>query len=292
MKISRRDFLKWTVAASVALKLNLDFGKINTLLAADTDPPVIWLQGAGCTGCTVSLLNVTNPTTIDDVLINKISMKSNSTIMAFSGNQAMQALSQAATQYQGQFILVVEGAIPTGSIANWCIVGDENGVELTMRDAVLRYAPMARFVVAAGTCASFGGVPAAGPSGASFSSVKSLVGTQTVNPVVNLSGCPVHPTVLVQTLLDLLLSGVPRLDSNNRPASYYGSSIHQQCPRRGTGQAQPGQVGCYKNIGCKGPNTSYICPTLKWNNTNFCTNANYPCHGCTEPTFPTNPLTS
>jgi hydrogenase small subunit len=113
MKITRRDFLKWSVAASVALKLTGDIDKINTVLAADTDPPIIWLQGAGCTGCTVSMLNVTNPTTIDNVLTNKVSLKYSSTISTAAGETAMKALEDAANQYNGQFILVIEGAIPS-----------------------------------------------------------------------------------------------------------------------------------------------------------------------------------
>jgi hydrogenase small subunit len=292
MKISRRDFLKWTVATAVALKVQLDFDKLNTVLAADTDPPVIWLQGAGCTGCTVSVLNVTNPATIDDVLTNKISMKFDSTIMAPAGDLAMQSLSQAAAQYNGQFILVVEGAIPTGN-NNYCVIGEENGVKVSIRDAVLKYGPMAKYVVAAGTCAAFGGIPAAAPNDTSCTTVKTLLSGLTVNPVVNLPGCPTHPTVFVQTLIDLILKGVPSLDSYNQPPAYYSTPIHQNCPRRGAGQVkQPGQTGCLKAIGCKGQTTRFICPTLMWNNgLNFCNLTNYPCMGCSNPTFPTNPLT-
>jgi hydrogenase small subunit len=46
MKISRRDFLKWSVAATVALKLHYDLDRFNTVLADDSNPPVIWLQGS------------------------------------------------------------------------------------------------------------------------------------------------------------------------------------------------------------------------------------------------------
>lgn len=157
MKISRRDFLKWSVAAGVALNIEFDLTNVNTVLAAETDPPIIWIQGAGCSGCTISTLNVTNPATIDDVLLNKISMKYNSTIMTAAGDLAMQTLDQSATQYKDQFILVIEGAIPTGASGNYCIIGEVNGVPLTMQQAVLKYGPMAKYVVAAGTCASFGG---------------------------------------------------------------------------------------------------------------------------------------
>jgi len=292
MKISRRDFLKWSVAAGVALNIEFDLANVNTVLAAETDPPIIWIQGAGCSGCTISTLNVTNPTTIDDVLLNKISMKYNSTIMTAAGDLAMQTLDQSATQYKGQFILVIEGAIPTGASGNYCIIGEFNGVPLTMQQAVLKYGPMAKYVVSAGTCASFGGVPASGANSTGCQSAKTILTGITTNPVVNLSGCPVHPTVLIQTLLDLILTGMPALDSNSRPTKYY-STIHSSCPRRGaqTGVPIGSATGCFRSVGCKGPSTQNVCPSMKWNNGQaWCIGVNYPCIGCSNPTFPTSPL--
>ncbi|MCB2292810.1 hydrogenase small subunit [Clostridium algoriphilum] len=293
MKISRRDFLKWSVAAAVALNVDFDLENVNTVLAAETDPPIIWLQGAGCSGCTISTLNVTTPTTIDDVLLNKISMKYNSTIMTASGDLAMQTLDQSATQYKDQFILVIEGAVPTGASGNYCIIGEVNGVPLTMQQAVLKYGPMAKYVVAAGTCASFGGVPASSPNSTACQSVKTILTGKTTNPIVNLPSCPVHPTVLVQSLLDLILIGNPALDSNNRPTKYYGATVHNTCPRKGTGNASQigSATGCFLSLGCNGTTTDNVCTSLKWNNgQSWCMNVNYPCIGCSNPTFPTNPL--
>lgn len=294
MKISRREFLKWSVATAVALNLELDMDRVNTVLAAETDPPVIWLNGAGCSGCTISTLNVTNPTTIDDVLLNKISMKYNTTLMTESGDLAMQTLDQCANTYNGQFILVVEGAIPTGQSGNYCIIGEQNGFPLTMQQAILNYGPMAKYVVAAGTCASFGGVSATSPNATSCQSVKTILSGITANPVINLPGCPVHPTIMIQTLLDLVLTGMPAIDSNNRPKNFYGTSIHSACPRRGKTQVnQPGIFGCYRAIGCNGPGCYNVCPSMKWNNgVSFCVLSNHPCIGCANPTFPTNPLTT
>lgn len=293
MKINRRDFLKWSAAAVAALKLELDLDKLNTVMAAETDPPVIWLLGSGCSGCNLSTLNVTDPTTIDDVLLNKISMKYNSVIMTAAGDNAIQALENAVNQYNGQFILVIEGAIPSGTTANYCILGEQNGVPLTMYDAVLQYGPQAKYVVAAGTCASFGGVAAAAPNSTGSVTVNSLLNGKTANKVVNLPACPVHPTTLVQTLLDLILTGVPSLDSSNRPVQYYGSLIHSNCPRRGQTQvSQPGIYGCYRQVGCHGPATKASCPSLKWNNgQGWCVQSDYPCIGCADSSFPANPIT-
>ena len=293
MKISRRDFLKWSVAAGVALNVNFDLANVNSVLAAETDPPIIWIQGAGCSGCTVSTLNVTNPSTIDDVLLNKVSMKYNNTIMASSGSSAVQALEDSATQYNGQFILVVEGAVPTGASGNYCVIGELNGVPLTVQQAVLKYGPMAKYVVAAGTCASFGGVSAAGTNETGCSGVNTLLTGKTINPVVNLSGCPVHPTVMIQSLLDLILVGKPAVDSNNRPTKYFSKTIHSTCPRREEDDAsQIGATsGCFEALGCMGKSCQNVCQSMKWNNGQaWCIGVNYPCIGCSDPTFPSNPL--
>ncbi|HEY5556885.1 hydrogenase small subunit [Acetobacterium sp.] len=293
MKISRRDFLKWSVAAGVALNVNFDLADVNSVLAAETDPPIIWIQGAGCSGCTISTLNVTNPATIDDVLLNKVSMKYNNTIMASSGSGAVQALEESATQYNGQFILVVEGAVPTGASGNYCVIGELNGVPLTVQQAVLKYGPMAKYVVAAGTCASFGGVSAAGTNETGCSGVNTLLTGKTINPVVNLSGCPVHPTVMIQSLLDLILVGKPAVDSNNRPTKYFSETIHSTCPRREEDDAsQIGATsGCFEALGCMGKSCQNVCESMKWNNGQaWCIGVNYPCIGCSDPTFPANPL--
>lgn len=292
MKISRRDFLKWSAVVAIALNVDFDMGRVNTVLAAETDPPIIWLNGASCSGCTISMLNVTDPTTIDDVLLNKVSMKYSTTLMTTVGESAVKTLDDAANQYKGQFILVIEGSVPTGANGYYCVIGEQNGQAITMMDAVLKYGPMAKYVVSAGTCASFGGVPAAAPNNTSASTVQSLLNGKTINPIINLPGCPVHPTVLIQTLLDVILIGTPALDMSNRPTKYYGVMIHDICPRRPLPKvSQPGIYGCYMMIGCNGPMTKNVCPTFKWNNgQGWCVEVDHPCIGCANSNFPTNPL--
>jgi len=71
MKITRRDFLKASAAIAGALALKASgLMQLQKAMAAGGGPPVIWLQGQGCTGCSVSLLNSVFYTTIDDLLIN------------------------------------------------------------------------------------------------------------------------------------------------------------------------------------------------------------------------------
>jgi Ni,Fe-hydrogenase I small subunit len=87
--ISRRDFLKFCGMGAAALGLSVsDFGKLQKVLASTGGPKVIWLQGAGCTGCSESFLNrisTSAPTTAADVLINSINLIYHPTLMALAG---------------------------------------------------------------------------------------------------------------------------------------------------------------------------------------------------------------
>lgn len=295
MKISRRDFLKWCTASAAAIGLTgLELDRLESVvLAAEGLPPVIWLQGSGCSGCSISLLNSIEETTIDDFLINKVSMKYHHNLMTAAGDLAISAIDDTVAQYNGQFILIIEGAVPTYNNGTYCILGEKNGAPWTMLDAVNELGPKAKYVIAAGTCASFGGVPKAGtnPTGVKRLDTEILYG-KTKNRIINLPGCPVHPYTITKTIIDLLLYGMPVLTGEGNPESFYKESVHNRCPRKGTSNASKlGAQGCYKELGCKGPNAKYDCPTRKWNNkTNWCIGSGHMCIACSIKDFPRTPI--
>lgn len=232
---------------------------------------------------------MTDPATIDAVLLNKVSLKYHPVLTTTAGQTALALLDEAAKRHAGQFIFVVEGSVPREAGA--CLVGERNGKHVTMLDAVLQHAPLARRIVAAGTCASFGGISAAAPNRNGCRSVAAVLtehGIMPENPVINVPGCPVHPAVLTQTLIDVILTGSPELDKEGRPTRFFGTSIHRLCPRRSAGHAQPGTEGCYIKFGCRGPRSvSQTCPAKGWNGgTSWCIGANSPCIGCSSPDFP------
>jgi hydrogenase small subunit len=292
MEISRRDFLRVAGASAALLGLgSLELRRAEEALAGASSPPVLWLSGSACTGCSISLLNAVNPT-IDQVLLNTISLKYHPNLMSAAGELAVTAA--RSTQQVGSYILVVEGAIPTANSGKYCYVWDENGQAVTMAQAVQSLAATASYVVAVGACASFGGIPGTNTttSAKSLSSYLSSVGVS--KSVVNLPGCPAHPDWIIGSLVQLIGGTVPALDSYGRPTAYYGSGvIHDSCPRRGlTHATQFGQDGlCLRDLGCKGPNTHADCWSRMWNNKqNWCIGANGPCIGCTESNFPAFPL--
>ena len=129
MSVTRRDFLK--VCGGTATFLG--FSKLQVLealaQAKEGRPAVLWIQGAGCTGCSVSLLNAVDPD-IAKVLLEIISLKFHPTVMASSGELCMNKLYDAAKTYDGKYFLVVEGGVPTGANGRYCIVGEQKEKKL------------------------------------------------------------------------------------------------------------------------------------------------------------------
>ncbi|MFZ5639578.1 MAG: hydrogenase small subunit [Bacillota bacterium] len=290
-EIARRDFLKY--GASITALLGLSDMYVPRVARAleklgSGKQPVIWLNGAGCTGCTVSFANSNYPQ-VAELVLDTISLRYHETLMAASGYVADKALEETIKKSKGKYILILEGAIPTKDNGIYCKVSGR-----TFTDIIKEAAGSAAYNVAMGTCASFGGIPGADPNPTGCKGLKDVVG----GTVVNIPGCPGHPDWLVGTLVNILLFGkVPELDQLGRPKIFYGKLIHDNCPRRGAyeegrfikniGEEAPDIEGCMGAKGCRGPVTYADCPHRLWNSgVSFCIKTSAPCAGCTEPTFP------
>jgi hydrogenase small subunit len=284
MRLSRREFLQLASALGITAVLPLDL--ISKALAGKGLPPVIWLQGLSCSGCSISLLNSVNLTTIDDLLVNKINLEYHSTLVAAAGDVVFSDMAQ-----QG-YILIVEGAIPVKQKGKFCYVGSD----MTMLQAFDRFSSAASQIIAVGTCASYGGVAKAKPNPTGAKSVaETLTSLKRSKPLINIPGCPAHPDWLVGTILYLLAGQTVNLDAQKRPLMYFNNTVHSRCPLRGEDDDDGalGRSGCLREVGCRGPQTHANCPDLKWNSparaqkgVNWCVQAQTPCHGCTEPGFP------
>jgi hydrogenase small subunit len=295
MKISRRKFLQWTAASAAALGLSkFDLERLdNVVLAAGTKAPVIWLQGAACSGCSISLLNSIKETAIDDFLLNKVDMRYHHNLMTAAGDLAISSIDETAYDHNGEFILVIEGGVPTADNGVYCVLTERDGQPWTMLDAVNELGSKAKYVINVGTCAAFGGVPAAGPNPTGIKRIdEEILNGKTRNPIINLPGCPTHPNTIMKTLIDLLLNGIPKLDGENRPEMVYKDKVHNNCPYKSKDNAlQLGDKGCYSSLGCMGQKTPYNCPQRKWNNeVNWCVEAGHGCIGCAEKSFPKSPF--
>ncbi|MFC2024818.1 hydrogenase small subunit [Chloroflexota bacterium] len=263
--------------------------------------PVIWLQGAGCTGCSVSVLNSVSPNIknvlIDEVIPGKhVNLRFHPTIMAGEGDAVIEVLEETPQQKKGGYVLVVEGAIPTAEGGSYGTIGEENGKAVPIVSRCESLASDALAVLSLGTCSSFGGIPAASPNLTQCLGVEALLKAAKIDtPVVNIPGCPPHPDWFIGTVASILLFGLPNpedLDEYRRPKAFYGTLIHENCPRRayydeGKFAKKFSDPGCLYELGCKGPVTYADCPIRHWNNgVNWCVGSGAPCIGCCEPGFP------
>lgn len=259
---------------------------------------VIWLQGAGCSGCSVSLLNSAAITArqlvLDEIVPGRhVNLRFHPTLMAASGKLALEVL--PGREGARDYLLVVEGAIPTAAGGAFGGMGDAAGRELHVADAVAELAAGSLAVIALGSCAAYGGIPASEPNPTGCVGVGRLLAERGVaKPVVSVPGCPPHPDWFVGTVVGIMTGGLPGpddLDELGRPRAYFGRLVHETCPRRadfeaGRFAARLGESGCLYQLGCKGPMTSADCPTRLWNGgANWCVGADSPCHGCVEPQF-------
>lgn len=279
MAITRRDFLKYCSLSALALGLSsTELLQMEEVLANPNGPTVLWLQGSGCTGCSMSFLNrisTTAPTTAADVLINSINLTYHPNLMALAGQSAAQVAEQAFNA--GGYLLAVEGGVPTAFGGRACWAWSYNGVDVTFQQAVTDLASRAAKILCIGTCASYGGIPAAGPNPTQVKSVAAVTGKATIN----IAGCPPHPDWIVYVVAQLLTGSAIPLDGSGRPTAIFGQTIHSRCPRNDS------EENCLAPRGCRGPGTYGNCPTSLWNNrVNWCVNANAPCYACTEPSFP------
>jgi hydrogenase small subunit len=292
--VSRRNFLKTATGAAAGLGISQVFNPalVSALEKALETHPVLWIQGQGCTGCSVSLLNNVDPS-IADVLLKVISLQFHPTIMASEGETALENLYHIAEAYKGKFSLAVEGAIPTAADGKYCIVGELDHKEITMVDMVKDLGAKAGSVLAIGTCAAYGGIPAAEGNVTGATGVMDFFKTNGIKtPVVNIPGCPPHPDWIVGSIAHLLTKGLPELDDNGRPMVFFGENIHDNCPRLEQYDADQlseklsDAKGCRMDLGCKGPDTYADCYNRKWNSgMNWCVD-NSVCIGCVEPGFP------
>ena len=289
-ELTRRDFLKMgTMLAAGAglatLRPEVLAQGLEKLFARQVK--VLWLQGQSCSGCSVSLLNADNPFILE-VVTDLMSLVFHQTISAAQGDMAMKLLDEATAKED--YILVVEGSVPTG-MPEACMIGGRPFGEL-----LLAAAKRARYVVGVGTCATYGGMPAAEGNVTGAVGVMDYLkaaGMETKGFVVNCPSCPAHPDAIVGTLAYLAGAGYPEVHPELlTPKMYYAHSTHDDCPRYHYyakhifAEKIGDQQGCLFKLGCLGMLSYTECPRRQWNSgVNWCVRAAAPCIGCSHPQF-------
>ena len=311
--VSRRSFMKLcgaiaaaaglsaAAAPRVAMALDNEFiGKTEGSLY-----PVLWIEGASCTGCTESFAQIETPDA-GKVVLELISLNYSDVLSAGAGWSLEDA--KHATIEAGNYIVVYEGGITQGFNSNTLRVAMETGEEI-----LVHAAENATAVVALGSCAVNGGWMAAYPNAANATGVQDILKKHNIaTPVVNIPGCPANPEWLMSILTQVvLMAGVSAdggaqatfdyldLNAEGKPQGIFGQTIHDNCERRGHfengefvyefGSKEEALGYCLYPLGCKGPQTKANCGVTLWNNRrSWCIQAGSPCLGCCEAN-PNNP---
>lgn len=283
--LSRRDLLKIGTHLAALMGIAALAPRIAEAVEelASGNVPVLWLQAQSCSGCSVTTLNSDKPDP-SQVLTQMISLRFHATLSAATGHQALTVINK--TIEEGGYYLIVEGSIPL-KMPEACMVGEE-----TVARQIERAATRAKAIIALGTCAAFGGIPAAEDNPTGAVSLPAFLAARNISkPLITIPGCPPHPDWLVGTLAHLLKFGMPALDKEGRPTMFYSRVIHDQCPRFADYEREKfaktfSDGGCLFQLGCLGPNTNADCTLRSWNaGVNSCIRAGAPCVGCASPLF-------
>lgn len=293
--VSRRSFMKLCGAIAVAGGLSsLAAPRVaqaleSSVIGAKSGKlyPVIWIEGASCTGCTESFAQVDSPDPAS-VVLELISLNYSETLSAAAGWSMEEAKEQ--TIKAGNYILVYEGAILTGWEGQALRIANMPGTE-----HLIEAAEHANAVVALGSCAVNGGWMGATPNSSGAMGVQQFLKKEGIStPVVNIPGCPANPEWLVAVLVKvLLMGGLPELNKFSMPKQIFGQSIHDNCERRGHfengefvykfGSKEEAMGYCLYPLGCRGPQTYSNCGVVMWNHgRSWCVQAGSPCIGCCE----------
>jgi hydrogenase small subunit len=288
------------------------YGRKTQRPPAVSDVDILWITaGLSCDGDSVSITGAVNPS-VEDVVMGAIpglpQVHLHNPVLAYAvGEDFLKPFRAAASgNAQRPFVLVIEGSLPNERIkpeGYWAAMGEdpETRQPITTCEWVDRLAPHALAVVAIGTCATYGGIPAMSDNPTGAMGVADYLGkgwkSKAGIPIVNVPGCPVQPDNFMETLLYLLyqaagLSPMIPLDEAGRPTWLFGQTVHEGCDRGGYYEqadfaADYGSRKCLVKLGCWGPVVSCNVPKRGWmGGVGGCPNVGGICIGCTMPGFP------
>jgi len=286
---SRRDFLRFCSYIAAATGIHASgLHKVVKALETKTRPPVVWFHFQECTCCSESFIRSNHPV-IADIVLDKISLDYSETLQAAAGHQAEEALHQTMEKYKGQYIMTVEGSVPTKDGGIYCTIGGRSALQI-----VKEAAEGAKAIIAWGSCASNGCIQSARPNPTGATPIHKVLSGK---KVIRVPGCPPIAEVMAGVIVHILVfDRLPQLDGLNRPYAFYSKRVHDTCYRRpfydaglfvnsfDDSNAKRGY--CLYKVGCRGPVTYNSCGIIRWNNgTSYPIQSGHPCIGCSEDNF-------
>ncbi len=273
---------------------------------------LFWIVGASCDGCTIAVSGATHPR-VEDLLNGRIPglprIELVHTVLSVeSGAEWTENLRLAAEgKLDAPYLIAWEGSIMDETVSGphgyWMGLGEdpETGRQITSLEWLDRMAPGAAAVLAIGTCATWGGIPAAQGNPTNAMGVMDHLGKDYRStlglPVVNIPGCsPIGDNVLETAAAALLflngLAPLPEFDELGRPAWLFTETVHRHCPRAGYYEEGVfadayGDKECLVELGCWGPVVQCnISERGIVDGHGGCMNMGGICIGCTMPGFP------
>ena len=275
-----------------------------------------WIAGGSCDGCSIAAVGASSPS-VEDLVngtlpgVPKVVL--HHPVLAVNAGEAFIKPFRLAAKGElgAPFVVLCEGSIMDEGLAAetggyWSGLGadeDENGDPQPIPSSswITRMSEHAAAVIAIGTCATWGGVPAAAGNPTNAASVMDLLGGDYRSslglPVVNIPGCAPQGDNITETIAAVLLflhgiGPLPEFDELGRPSWLFGETVHRGCTRagyyeEGTFAEEYGDKECLVEIGCWGPVVQCnINERGAINGHGGCMNVGAPCIGCTMPGFP------
>ena len=264
---------------------------------------LLWLNSGCCGGDSISLLNLDQPDFYTALKMLDIKVVWYPSLSFETDKDVHDILNKFIQREEKLDFLMVEGAV--------CSEDDGKTNYITFCGHPMKYwiselAKVASFIIAVGTCASFGGIMATGSQNVNWMGLQylqkkqgGLLGTNYRSssgfPVINIAGCPAHPDWIIGTLAFITMGkfNLDNLDKYQRPEPFYSKLAHHACPRNEyyefkASAVEYGQQGClFENLGCKATQCESDCNEKLWlGRTGSCTRGGFPCISCTSPVFP------
>ncbi|MEO6595456.1 MAG: hydrogenase expression protein HypE [Planctomycetota bacterium] len=282
---------------------------------------VFWLAGMSCDGCSIAVTGGTKPA-LEDLLAGTLpglpKLILHHTVLAVeTGAKFLEAYYRAwRGELDAPYVVVLEGSIPDEKLAAngggyWSALGVEppegashdpwTDQPIPVATWMARLAPGAAASIAIGTCATWGGVPAAIGNPTGSMGLMDFLGKDYRSglglPVVNIPGCSPVGDNFGETVVAVLLflqghGPLPEFDELGRPAWLFSETVHRGCTRagsyeEGTFAKEYGDAECLVEVGCWGPVVQCnIVSRGAINGVGGCMKTGGICIGCTMPGFP------
>lgn len=242
---------------------------------------IVWFQAVTCNGNTHSLLSASS---------TRLELFYNSFDLVYHPSLSINLNLNDVLQTEEKIdYLLIEGSITNNE---FFFQINDTSTKILLN----ALASKSKYIIAVGSCASYGGVHKKFQENSDICGVEEALNISSLaslnHPIINLTGCPVHPEWILQTLFSLENFSTIPLDEEGRPVELYSHLAHHGCTRNEYFEwkveaSWGAKEGClFYSQGCRAPMTHSSCNKILWNDVSSKTRVGMPCIGCTEKDFP------